>query len=325
MTRIARRQLAAALPWLTIAGTAGAQIAWPTRPVTLFVPLAAGSTADILARIVAPALSARLGQPVVVENQPAAGGTVLLARLARSADDHSVALITQSTHAISPFLYRQPGYDPVVDFHPIAPAVSIANAFIVRADGPYRTHNDLAAALRARLDHLTFSSGGSGTTHHISGVLYGNAMGARPTHVPYRGAPAGVNAVIAGEVDFGFFNVPSVVELIRSGGLRGLAVTSPHRSPFLPELPTMAELGIEGCEMVFWMGFAAPARLPTIAVRRLREVFPAMLADADVQARLTRVGFEMPPPTSPGDFASVIAADMARLAPVVRAAGAQVD
>lgn len=308
-----------------VASPAIAQTAWPSRPVTLFVPLAAGSTADIMARIVGPALAVRLGQPVLVDNQPAAGGTVVLARLARQADDHAVALISMSTQAISPILYRQPGYHPVSDFVPIAPAVSIANAFIVKVDGPYRSHDDLIAAMRARPDRLTFSSGGSGTTHHISGVFYGNALGANPIHVPYRGAPAGVNAVMSGDVDFGFFNIPSVMELIGSGALRGLAVTAPQRSPFLPQLPTMEEMGIRGCEMVFWMGFAAPARVPTAAVVRLRDAIPAVLAEPDVQARLTRAGFELFLPTSAEAFAGIIAADVARFAPVVRAAGAQVD
>ncbi|MBR0663770.1 tripartite tricarboxylate transporter substrate binding protein [Roseomonas hellenica] len=323
-----RRELLAGFGAAALTGTAtpaSAQpAAWPDRMVTLFVPLAAGSTADIMARIVAPEIAARIGQTLVIDNRPAAGGTVVLAQVARSTDLASAVLITMSTQAISPFLYGNPGYDPVADFTPVAPAVNVANALIVNPQGPHTSLAALIDAARRNPGWITYSSGGSGTTHHLSGALLAAAERLELVHVPYRGAPQGVNAVAAGEVDFGYFNLPSVIEMIQAGRLRGLAVTSPERSPFLPELPTQDELGLQGCQMVFWMGFGLPARIPAAGVERFAAAVNAALALPEVQERLRRAGFELAPSITRPQFAAMIASDIARLGPVARAV-ARVD
>lgn len=325
--QLPRRELLGTLSIALIGACARAAAqpaAWPDRTLTLFVPLAAGSTADILARIVAPEISARLGQSVVIDNRPAAGGTVVLAQVARGTDLTSAVLITMSTQAISPFLYSNPGYDPVADFTPIAPAVNVSNALIVNPQGPYTSLAALIDAARRNPGRITYSSGGSGTTHHLSGALLAAAERLDLVHVPYRGAPQGVNAVAAGEVDFGYFNLPSVIEQINAGRLRGLAVTSPERSPFLPALPTQDELGLRNCQMVFWMGFGLPARIPAAGVERFAAAVNDTLALPAVQDRLRRAGFELAPSISRAQFAALIASDIARFSPVAHAV-ARVD
>lgn len=299
---------------------------WPTRQITMIVPLAPGSTADIMARAVSEKIGPRLGQPVVVDNRPAAGGIVALQQLARAEPDgHTFGLISQGTQVFNPLIHRAAGYDPLADFAAITPASTVSNVLIVPPRSPFRNLADILAAARANPGKLTYSSGGVGTSHHLSSVLLAHMATLEVLHVPYRGAPAGIQAVMSAEVDFAFFNTPTVITQMRDGLLKGLAVTSPARSPLLPELPTMPEAGLAGYEIVTWMGFAAPARAARAAVDRLNAEIAAAFTDATLRERMMKIGFEFMPPATPDAFARFIAEDIAHWRPILAAANVKVE
>ena len=219
------------------APAAFAQPAWPQKPIRLLVPLAAGSTADIVSRTVSVELAKALGQPVVVENKPGAGGTIAMADLARATPDgYTISFASQGTLIFNQALYARPGYDSVADFAPIAFMGGVSNVMIVHPRNPVRGPRDVAEAAKKRPGELSFSSGGSGTSHHLSGVLFGQVTGTQLLHVPYKGAPQGILAVMSEEVAMGFFNTPTVIAQIRDGRLKALGVTSLQRSPLLPEV-----------------------------------------------------------------------------------------
>ena len=299
---------------------------YPQRPVRLIVPLAAGSTADILCRVVGEGLSKRLGQPVVVENKTGAGGTIAMAELARApADGYTFGFGSQGTLVFNQALYSKPGYDTVKDLAPILLVGGVSNVMIVPPDSKAKTPPEVVAEAKARPGELTFSSGGSGTSHHLSGVLFSHLTGTKLLHVPYRGSPQGVLAVMSGEVNMGFFNTPTVISQIRSGKAKGLAVTSLARSPLLPELPTMQEAGIADYEMNTWFGFIAPAGTPPAVVDRLNKEISAVVATPAVRAKLEEQGFDLVPAQPPAALAELIASDLKKWPSIIKAAGAKVD
>jgi len=312
----------------TVAALAGAARAdWaPRRAVTFIVPLAPGSTADILARTMADAWSPRLGQPVTVDNRPAAGGVVATEALQRAAPDgQTVGLVSQGTLVFNHFLYRQQRYDPLQDFALIAPFAAVTNAMVIARDSPFRTPADVVAAAKARPATLTYSSGGNGTSHHISMALFAQLTGTELVHVPYRGAPAGITAAMTGEVAVGCYNIPTVLQQIRAGNLKALAVTSAGRSEFLPEVPSLLELGFADYELTTWMGLAAPARTPDAVVARLAAEARHALEDPEIWAKLVRQGFERMPKLDPAGFRALLEAELAKWGPVIRATGASLD
>ena len=225
---------------------AAAQATWaPSRPVTLVVPLAPGSTGDILSRTLAEVWGQRLGQPILVDNRPAAGGVVATESLKNAAPDgHTLGLVSQGTIVFNHFLTRDPRYDARQDLTLVAPLATVTNAMVVAKASPFRSPADLVAAAKARPGALTYSSGGVGTSHHISMALFAQLTGIELAHVPYRGAPAGIAAAMGGEVAVGCYNIPTVLGQIRAGELRAIAVTSAGRSEFLPEVPSLRELGV---------------------------------------------------------------------------------
>ncbi len=302
-------------------------LAWaPARPVTLIVPLAPGSTADILSRIMAETWAPRLGQAVTVDNRPAAGGVVATEQLKNAAPDgQTLGLVSQGTLVFNSVLTRTPRYDARADFAPIAVFSTVTNALVVPKASPYATARDLAAAAKAQPGRLTFSSGGNGTSHHISMALFGQVAGVEMVHVPYRGAPAGITAVMTGEVAAGCYNIPTVLAQIRAGELRALGVTSAARSEFLPDVPTLQEQGLAGYELTTWMGLAAPARTAPEVIERMHAETYRALDDAAVWARLRQQGFEPMPRLTPAAFAALIAAELEKWGPVIRASGAVAD
>ena len=321
--RAARHWLAAAL--MLCAAGVQAQ-AWPGKPIRLVVPLAAGSTADIVSRTVAAGLAPRLGQAVVVENKTGAGGTIAMADVARAAaDGHTISFASQGTLVFNQALYSQPGYDSLKDFAPIALVGGVSNVMIVPPDSPAKSVADVIAMAKARPGALNFSSGGSGTSHHLSGVLFAQMTGTKWEHVPYKGAPQGIMAVMAGEVQAGWFNTPTVISQIRAGKLRALAVTSLGRSDLLPDLPTLASAGVPGYEVNTWFGFVAPAGTPAAIVGRLNQAIGEVLADPAVRRDLAAQGFDLAPRNQPKDFSDRIRADLALWTPIIKASGASVN
>ncbi len=310
--------------WLSI-GAAAAQ-GWPSRPVKLLVPLAAGSTADIVSRTVGNELSAALGQPVVVENKAGAGGTIAMAELARAAPDgYTISFASQGTLVFNQALYSRPGYDSLKDFAPIALVGGVSNVMIVHPSNPATSATDVIAEAKAKPGVLTFSSGGSGTSHHLSGVLFGQMTGTNLLHIPYKGAPQGILAVMSGEVNMGFFNTPTVLSQIKDGRLKALAVTSLEPSPLLPSLPPLARSAVPGYEVNTWFGFVAPAATPPEVIARLNREIVKILGQPAVRDRLAGQGFELNAPTQPEAFGKLIRDDLGKWVPIVKASGAKVD
>ena len=313
---------------LALAATAGAAAAqtYPTKPIRLIVPLAAGSTADIVSRYAGLELGKALGQPVVVENKTGAGGTIAMAELARSAaDGYTIAFASQGTLVFNQAIYSKPGYDSIKDFRPVAFIGGVSNVMIVPPTSAAKSPADVIAAAKAKPGELTFSSGGAGTSHHLSGVLFGRVTGTELVHVPYKGAPQGVLAVMSGEVAMGFFNTPTVIGQIKDGKVKALGVTSLTRSPLLPGVPTLDEQGVKGYEVNTWFGFVAPAGTPPELVDRLNREINRIFASADAKEKLGPQGFDLAPPMTPAAFAKVIADDLGKWVPIVKAAGAKAD
>jgi len=309
---------------LSVAATAAsAAEPYPSKPLRLLVPLAAGSTADIVSRFAAEQLGKALGQSVVVENKPGAGGTIAMAELARAAPDgYTIAFASQGTLVFNQAIYANPGYDSAKDFAPVSFVGGVSNVMIVPPQSTATKPADVIADAKARPGQLTFSSGGSGTSHHLSGVLFGRLTGTELVHVPYKGAPQGVLAVMTGEVSMGFFNTPTVIGQIKDGKVKALGVTSLTRSPLLPNVPTLDEQGVKGYEVNTWFGFVAPAKTPPEIVARLNTELNRIFASAEAKEKLGPQGFDLAPPMAPATFHKLIVDDLATWVPIVKASGA---
>lgn len=312
---------------LAFAPIAQAQVqSYPNHPIKLLVPLAAGSTADIVSRVVGTELAKELGQPVVVDNKAGAGGTIAMAELARSAPDgYTIAFASQGTLVFNQALYQRPGYDSLKDFAPIVLIGGVSNVMVVPPNSTANSALDVIAAAKAKPGHLTFSSGGSGTSHHLSGVLFGQMTGTELLHVPYKGAPQGIVAVMSGEVNMGFFNMPTVINQIKSGKLKALAVTSLERSTLMPNVPTLDASGVKGYEVNTWFGFIAPAGTPADVVSRLHAQIGKILAQPAIKENLASQGFDLAPLQAPSAFTTLIRSDLAKWPSIIKAAGAKVD
>ncbi len=298
--------------------------AYPAKPIRLIVPLAPGSAADIVSRYTAQELSKALGQPVVVVNKPGAGGTIGTAELARAAPDgYTIGFVSQSTLVFDQGIYAKPRYDSVEDFAPIALLGRVSNVMVVHPSSAASTPADIIAIAKSKPSTVTFSSGGSGTSHHLSGVLFARATGTDLLHVPYNSTPQAVLAVMKNEVMLGFFNTPLVIGQIKDGRLKALGVTSLRRSSLLPGVPTLDEQGIKGYEVDAWAGFVAPAGTPFEIVGRLNAELVKIFASAEAKEKLGSQGFDLSPPLTSAAFSQLIADDLARWVPIVKASGAK--
>lgn len=323
--RLSLPALAGAGAILFACGAAQAQ-PYPNKPIKLIVPLAAGSTADIVSRFAGEQIGKALGASVVIENKPAAGGTVAMGDVARAAPDgYTIGFASQGTLVFNQAIYSKPGYDSAKDFQPITFVGGVSNVMVVPPASAAKAPADVIAAAKAKPGQLTFSSGGAGTSHHLSGVLFARDTGTELLHVPYKGAPQGIFAVMSGEVAMGFFNTPTVISQIKDGKLKALGVTSLKRSPLLPEVPTLDEQGVKGYEVNTWFGFVAPAGTPADVVDKLHQAFTRAFASAEAKDKLGPMGFDLAPPTAPAQFAKIVSDDLARWVPIVKASGAKAD
>ena len=297
---------------------------WPDRTVRMIVPFSAGAGADTVGRTFADELAKALGQPVVVDNKGGAGGLIGTAEAAHAPADGSTLLLTsQGALVFSMGLYKAPGYDPLKDFAPVAVTGILTNVLVVSAANPANSVADLIAQARAKPDELTYGSSGAGSSLHLSGVLAEQRTGVRLQHVPYRGAPAAVLAVINGEVTMGFFNASTVIGQIKAGKLKALAVTTKDRSVSLPDVPTMMEAGIADFVVETWLGFAVPANTPAAIVGRLNAEINRIGQMPAVKAKLLAQGFEVLPPSTPQEARKLIADDLALWLPIIKASGAK--
>ena len=287
-----RRWLAAALVSITpfLAPIAHAQD-WPARPIKLVVPFPPGGLIDNMARLVAPRLAQELGQAVVIDNKPGAGGNVGAAEAARATPDGYTLLMASPPLTISPALYARLPYRPE-QIVPIGLMGRVPNVLVVNPSANINTLADLTALAKSRPGQLNYGSNGQGTSLHLSAELYKSQAGVFITHIPYRGAAAGLTGVIAGEVNLMFDNLPSALGLIQGGKLKALAVTTPQRSSVLPNVPTMEEAGLKGYQVFAWFGLAAPAGVPAPVLQKIEQALERIASQAEVKAAMQRAGAE---------------------------------
>jgi len=320
-----RRVVLAGLAALPFAGPATAQT-WPQKPIRLLVPLGAGGTADIVARVIAEEAAKALGQNIVIDNKPGAGGTIASAEAARAAaDGYTMLLVSQGTMVFNMGLYKSPGYDSQKDLAPVALTGGVSNVLIVPPSSPFKSVADVIAAARAKPGEITYSSGGAGTSHHMSSVLFELRAGIKLQHVPYRTAPAGILAVMNSEVQMAFYNTPTVLQQIRGDKLRALAVTSEGRNELLPSVPTMGEAGVRDYLVNTWVGFAVPRGTPQPVVQRLNAEFNRAAQLPAVREKMLAQGIELAPPQAPEAVDKLVRDDLALWVPIIKAAGASAD
>jgi tripartite-type tricarboxylate transporter receptor subunit TctC len=321
---VRRRHLLAAPLLLMPAATRAAE--WPERPIRMVIPFAPGAGADIVGRTFAEELAKALGQPVVVDNKGGAGGLMGTVEGARGQPDgYTLLLTSQGTTVWNLGLYKAPGYDPLKDLVPVTVTGELPNVLVVSPANPATTVADLVAQAHAKPGELTYGSSGVGSSLHLSGVILEQRTGVRLQHVPYRGAPTAVLAVVNGEVTMGFFNAPTVLGQIKGGKLKALAVTSKDRSPLLPEVPTMKEAGVPDFVVAVWLGFAVPANTPASVVARLNAEINRISQDPQIKEKLLVQGFEMLPPGSPDAARKTIVDDQAFWLPIIKQSGAAAE
>jgi tripartite-type tricarboxylate transporter receptor subunit TctC len=299
--------------------------AFPSRAITIVVPFPPGGTADALPRLIAPQLQVALGVPIVIESHAGASGMVGAAYVARSRPDGSVIMVaTPPILSVNQWLYKKLPYSPEKDFAPITDAVETSNMIVVPASLPVRTLGELVALAKARPGVLTFASGGNGTSHHLCGEMLKKAAGIDMIHVPYKGVGPAQIDLLGGRITMMCDNISNVIEPVRAGQLRALAVTAPERSPLAPDVPTTAEAGIAGLNASVWFSFVAPAGTPATVVQRLNAEIAKALNDKSVVERLRTLGLTVVA-DSPDHFARFVSAESARLGELVRASGAKAD
>ena len=297
---------------------------WPSKPIRAVVPVGAGSSTDIVHRIVLEQLSLQLGQPVVVENRVGAGGTIGSALVAKAAPDGTTLLAHGSAHTIAPALYKSLPYDPARDFAAVAPVGISASVLVAAPAKGMKTAADLVAAAKARPDALNFSSVGVGSATHLSAERFVSSAGVRAVHIPFKGGAEAMTEAIAGRVDFFFGPMALVLPHIREGKLAALAVNTEKRAPALPDVPTLREAGVRDAEYPIWFGLFAPASTPREIVERLnRETLKAVQAPK-VHEKLAALGVD-PMPMSPDEFAAHVAREVALNAALAQKAGLKAE
>ena len=314
----------AAVALASLAAVAQAQ-AWPSKPIKWVVPFAPGGTTDILARTVGEKLAVALGQPVIIENKPGAGGGVGAEFTAKSAPDgYTIMGGTISTHAINASLYKSLPYDPVKDFVAITLIARVPNMLVINPSVPAKDVKELIALLKANPGKYSFASSGNGTSQHLSGELFKSMSGTDMQHIPYKGSPPALQDVVGGQVAMTFDNITTALPLAKAGKLRALAVTTAKRSSVAPDVPTLAESGLPGFEVGSWQGVFAPAGTPPEIVKRLNAEIVKALNMPDVREKLSGLGAEIVA-DSPEEFSALVKAEVAKWADVVKKSGAKVD
>ena len=293
--------------------------AWPSKAINLIVPFPAGGSTDSVARAIGPKITAKLGQPVVVDNKAGATGTIGATQVKRAAPDGYTFLVTSlGPLVIAPHLIKGMQYDALKDFDPITVAVQAPNVLVVPANSPYKSLADLMAALKANPGKVTFASSGNGTSDHLTAELFWQRTGTKGVHVPYKGGAPVLNDLLGGQVDATFTNINILVPSIVAGKLRALATTGAKRSPQLPDVPTLDELGIKGVTVYSWQAFAAPKGTPADIRSKLQVAIAEALKDPEVNKHLLDLGFEIVANT-PEEFTAFQASEFARWKKVIEA------
>ena len=312
-----------AISLLALVSAMAAAQQYPTRPIRMLIPFTAGSAADIIARSMEPAMRDRLGQALVMDNRGGAGGNIA-AELAAKAppDGYTLLMATIGTQAINVSLYNNLSYHPQRDFTTITLVGDSPNALVVNPSVPARTLKEFIALAKSKPGVLNYGSSGAGTTVHLAAELFSVMTGTKMVHVPFKGAAESLTALISGGTDLQFASLSSAIPVIRSGRLRPLGITSPQRSPSIPDLPTIAELGLPGYEAVAWFGIVGPAKLPANMVATINKAALDSLGQQDVKTRLFNSGVEVRT-LGPEEFAKYTESEIAKWAKVVKASGAR--
>lgn len=298
-------------------GSAGQD--YPAKTIKIIVPFTAGSATDIMARVVGERIGASMGQAVVVENRPGAGGTLGAAQVAKSEPDGYTLLVVATGHVVNPVLYSAIPYDTLGDFTGIIPLAALPSVLVVGASSPIKSVQELIAAAKAKPGQLNYASAGVGSATHVNAEKFRSAAGIQVTHIPFKGTPETIVETSSGRVDFMFTPVLASISTIRDGRMRALAVSTAKRSSALPDVPTVAEAGVPGFVFDFWIGMLAPAKTPRYIVNKLNLEVSKALAQPAVIERMAKLGAESMPMT-PEQFDAYIKAEFTTLGAVMRAA-----
>ena len=308
---------------------AGAQSTYPSRPIVMIVPQAAGGTNDIVGRLVSQKLGEVLGVSAVVENRPGAGGNIGTQAAAKAPKDGYTLLMTiSSSQAINPALYKNAGFDPVKDFKQISLIGAVPNVLLVNPAFPAKSVAELVALAKAKPGQYQYASASNGTLNHLLGEMLNSMAGISLQHVPYKGVAPALNDVLGGQLPILFASLPSSLAHIKAGKLRALAVSGAARSPVLPDVPTLAET-VPGYNGTLWIGLFAPAGVPADVLARLQDGMAKALAAKDLRDKLEQQGVELAgtpeKPVTPEQFGAVLNDDIAKWARIVKTSGASVD
>jgi tripartite-type tricarboxylate transporter receptor subunit TctC len=295
-----------------VAATAAHADTWPAKPVTLLVPFPPGGSTDMIARTLGTKLQEKLGGTFIVDNKAGAGGTVGAAAAKRAAPDgYTIFVSSLGPFVIGPHLIKNPGYDPLKDFDYISVAVQAPNVLAVPANSPHKSLADVLAYEKANPGKMSFASAGNGTSDHLTAELFWQETKTTGLHIPYKGGAPAMSDLLGGQVDATFMNINTGLPNIKAGKLRALAITSAKRSPLLPDVPTMDELGLKGVTVYSWQAIAAPKGLPADIKATLHTAIVAGLNDPSVKPKLLELGFEIVGNT-PEQFTAFQASEFAR-------------
>ena len=317
------RQILVACAALVLAYPAQAQN-YPTRPVRMIVPFSPGGAADVPGRMLMQKLTEALGQQVVVDNRPGAGGTIGADLAAKAAGDGYTLLMISNTHVISASLYKKLPYDSINDFAPVLQFGDAPNVLVVHPALPVKSVKELVALAKAKPGSIDFASSGNGSSQHLFAALFTSLAGVKMTHIPYKGSAQATTDLLAGQVTVSFPGIAGMIQHIRNGRLRALAVTSAKRSPQMPDVPSIAEAGVKGYEASLWLGILAPAALPKDINARLNAEVGKILKQPELQTSFRNIGTEIVY-RAPEDFGKFVKSELGKWARVVKETGMQVN
>jgi len=318
------KSICAAATLLVAIAPAFAQGTYPDKPIRLVVPFSVGGGTDVVARVVAKALSDRLGQPIIVENRAGAGSTIGTGQVAKSPADGYTLLFASASHAFSPTVYRKLAYSQD-DFAAIAVVNTTPLLLAAHPSVPAKNLREFLALLKANPGKYNYGSSGKGTTLHMAAELFNTMAGVDVVHVPYKGEAPAMTDLLGGQIAFMVNQASSVVPLIKSGKLVGMGVTTPKRLATAPEIPTIAEAGVPGFAAYGWNVILAPKGTPREVITLLNRQINAVIASPEVKAKFDELGLDVLDPTTPDSATAFVAAETAKWAPIIRAAGVQED
>ncbi|WP_255249952.1 Bug family tripartite tricarboxylate transporter substrate binding protein [Polaromonas sp. AET17H-212] len=305
---------------LAQATSTGSGQGYPSKPIKFLVPFTAGSGTDLIARSIADTMSKSMGQPIVIENKPGAGGTIAAGQVAKGEADGYTVLVHSSGHALNPAIYSTIGYDTLRDLTGITPLAALPNVLVVNPAKGWKSVADLVAAARAKPGQLNYASAGVGSATHLNAEKFRLQAGIEALHVPYKGTPEAMTNVIGGSNDWFFAPLASALPLVKDGKLQALAVSTPSRSPALPQVPTTVEAGVAGSDYTFWVGMIVASATPAPVVKRLHEEALKAMAHPEVKERMNKLGAE-PFPLSVEAFNAFIKTEVDAAARIAKAAG----